>query len=512
VNIKFSWTHLIFFGAGLLLGLPLFYVVLKAFAAGPDQWAKVFDPRYLPLLENTFFLTTIVTLLSSFLGVSLAFLVIKTDLPFHSLWRVLLIAPLAIPTYVGSLVYIIFFGPRGMLYEWIGELPFNIYGLSGAIIVMTLFTFPYIYLLVSAGLKNINESFECASIGLGLSKRETFFRCLLPMVYPSLAAGAMLVALYVLSDFGAIAMLRYNTFTTAIYYQINSYNQNMAALLSVALMIIAFGLLYLENLFRKKKRYYQINSTKGATKRYKLGKFTPFALIFVFTVVLFSVVIPLYVLILWSVEGVREGAINQRFFETLANSVGISLMAVLGALVFGFFVVHGTNREGGRVAKLLHGLSHSIYSLPGVIIALGVIAITNTYFPIIYSTLFVVSLAHMIRFLPQLMQGLESGLCQIGIGLDEAAKGLGENTFGVMRRIIFPLIRPGMIAGSVIVFISSLKELPAALLLRPPGIDTLAVRVWIETGEAYYDQAAPYALCLVLVSLLPLPWILRKYS
>ncbi len=174
-------------------------------------------------------------------------------------------------------------------------------------------------------------------------------------------------------------------------------------------------------------------------------------------------------------------------------------------------IVYLRSRYPSVISQSIEKLSYAGYALPGVIVALGIIFIFNQYIPFLYNTYYLVAIAFVIRFLPQAMQSTDASLSLISPRIDEAARSLGQPSWKVMIRVIIPSILPGILAGGALVFVSSIKELPATLLLRPPGFDTLAVRIWVETSEAVYHMAAPAALLIVLVSIIPLRYLLKKY-
>jgi iron(III) transport system permease protein len=174
-------------------------------------------------------------------------------------------------------------------------------------------------------------------------------------------------------------------------------------------------------------------------------------------------------------------------------------------------VIYLKSRYPSAAAAIIDRLSYSGYALPGVIVALGLIFIFNQYIPSLYNTFYLVAAAYVVRFLPQAMQSGEASLSLISPRIDEAARSLGHSPWKVVFTVIIPLLLPGILAGGALVFVSAIKELPATLLLRPPGFDTLAVRVWVESSEAIYHMAAPASLLIIVISLLPLRWMLSKY-
>jgi iron(III) transport system permease protein len=332
------------------------------------------------------------------------------------------------------------------------------------------------------------------------------------MLRPSIGAGAVLVALYVLSDFGAIALLRFPTFTSAIYYQMGGYDTVSASILSVVLIVLTLLVLSVEAFTRRRARYYQTSGATAPPERLRLGTARIPALLLVITVFAVSTLAPIAVLMYWGLQGLQSGAIDPRFAEFALNTATVAGLAAAASVVLAIPVIYLRSRHSALPSAAIEKLAYSGYALPGVIVALGLIFFTLRVTPVIYNTLLVIALAYVVRFLPQAMQSAGSSLAQVSPRLDEAARVSGLSPLGVLARTIAPLIRPGMLAGAALVFVSSAKELPATLILRPAGFDTLAVRVWVEAGEGLYHLAAPAALVIIVLSLAPLKWMLDRYE
>ncbi|MBA4538698.1 iron ABC transporter permease [Bacillus aquiflavi] len=494
--------------------IPILYVIWSSLFAGTEQWIKLLDTRIPGLLWNTLSLTFTVTILSVSIGISLAWFVNRCDLPGRKVWQWLLALPLVIPPYVGAMTYIIIFGPTGWLKEkwmnWFSEYPINIYSFWGVVFVLTMFTYPYVFLIASSALRKMNQSFEDAARIQGLNTFQVFWKVNLPFLRPAIGAGAILISLYVLSDFGAIAMLRYTTFTAAIYYQMGNYDHVSASILSMVLILITLVFLAVERRTRLKQRYYQTSNTYKKPSLLSLGKWKAPVLIYVLGIFSLAVLLPTIVLIYWSSVGVMEGALDSRFWGYAWNSVLVAGVSALICMIIALPIVYLKLRYPSVLTNIIDKITYSGYALPGVIVALGVVFVFNQYIPWLYNTIALLFFAYIVRFLPQAMQSGEAALSLVSPRIDEAARSLGYSPVKVMLKVIVPLIIPGILAGGALVFVSSIKELPATLLLRPPGFDTLAVRVWTEASEAVYHLAAPAALLIIIVSMLPLRFMLKK--
>ncbi|TCT16136.1 iron(III) transport system permease protein [Natranaerovirga pectinivora] len=505
----------------LIMSIPIFYVAWRSLFAGKSRWTRLLDQRIPQLLWNTVSLTAVVMVFTLIIGVSLAFVTIRTDIPFKKMWRWLLALPLIIPPYVGAVTYIIIFGRSGWarnfwrsvpwLVDNFGDYPINIFSFWGVAFVLTMFTYPYVYLITSASLRKMNRNFEEAARSLGMNNFQVFWKVILPALRPAIGASAILVALYVLSDFGAIAMLRYVTFTAAIYFQRVGFDTASASVLSLVLIVITIIILWIESKTRKNNKYYQTSNTYRKPSVLKLGKWKTVTILYVSIIFIVSVVLPIIVLVYWSIIGIRMGALDNRFIGFALNSLKVSSLAALLCMFLSMPVIYLKMRYPSIFTSIIERLSFAGYALPGVIVALGFIFIFNNYIPALYGTFYVVALAFVVRFLPQAMQSGEASLSLVSPKIDEAARSLGCPPWLVMFKVILPNMLPGVLAGGALVFVSSLKELPATLMLRPPGFDTLAVRIYFEASEAIYHLAAPAALLLIIVSIIPLRYMLSKY-
>ncbi|EEG77033.1 ABC transporter permease [Dethiobacter alkaliphilus] len=514
---------LLIFGlcVALIMLIPIVYVVWQSVFAGTQRWLRLLDERIPQLMWNTLSLTVAVTFSAVIIGISSAWIVVRTNLPGRRVWRWLLALPLVIPPYVGAVTYIIVLGRSGWARDiwqntsWLvnlfGDYPLDIFSFWGVFFVLTMFTYPYVFLIAGASLRKMNRNYEDAARALGLSTSEIFRKVNLPLLRPAIGAGAILVALYVLSDFGAVSMLRYVTFTAAIYVQRQGMDTASAAVLSLVLILVTVVILWLESGTTKKNKYYQTSNSYREPAILELGKWKPYALGFVSIIFVISVLLPISVLIYWSNIGIRAGALDGRFLGFVLNSLQVSGIAAAICILFAMPVVYLKSRYPSLISGLIDRFSYAGYALPGVIVALGFIFIFNNHIPVLYRTIYMLALAFVVRFLPQAMQSGEASLSLVSPRIDEAARSLGYPPWKVMLKVILPNMLPGVLAGGALVFVSSLKELPVSLMLRPAGFDTLAVRIYFEAQDGIYHLAAPAALLIILVSIIPLRYMLSKY-
>lgn len=506
-----GWLLLVASLTALLMSAPVAYVAVRALAEDRERWDVLFDERIAVLLWNTLSLAGVVGLISGFLGVSLAWLVNRTDLPARGALRWLIALPLAIPPYVGAMTYVIVFGPRGWMARWLGETPLDMYSFFGAAFVLSVFTYPYVYLVVGSAIGRLGQVHEDVARSLGLGRFAVLRRVTLPMLRPAVGAGVVLVVLYVLSDFGAVALLRFPTLTSAIYYQMGGFDTGAAALLSLVLIVLTLVVLSAEAGTRRRARFYESSGVTRTPRRVELRAWRWLALIYTGLVLSLSAVVPLAVLSYWTIQAVFFTGLDSGFLEYMVNTLQAAGLAAGVAMVLAVPVVYLQSRHTSPPSRAIYQLAHAGYALPGVIVGLGLIFFSLRLAPAIYGTMVIVAIAYVIRFLPQAMQSTAASIAMVSPRIDEAARIAGLGPMATMVRVVLKLIMPGVLAGAALVFVSGAKELPATLLLRPAGFDTLAVRVWVEASEGAYDLAAPPAMLLVLLSLIPLKLMLDRF-
>ncbi|MBI4400769.1 MAG: iron ABC transporter permease [Nitrospirae bacterium] len=503
--------------AGFLC-LPLAYVSYLALSAGPSVWSRLWETRIPELLSNTVSLALSVSAGTLLLGVSLAWLVVRYEFFGRRVWEWALVLPLAMPTYVLAYVYTYVLSVGGPVEQawklWWGSegRVFSPYSFAGATLVMTLDTFPFVYLLSRAALMNFNVSFQEVARACGASRLSTFLRVTLPLIRPAIVAGLSLVILYAVSDFGAVSLLRYQTLTYAVYQQITGrYDHAAASVLSLLLVFLALLFLLAERWFRQRSRFYQTTGRYRAPARKSCGPLGIVLITAYFALVLGAAFgMPALLLMQWSIAAVTEGAVDARFLGFVWNSALLSGLAATIAVLIGTPLAYLASRWPSRLNLLSLQAAYAGYALPGPVGALALLVLFSHLAPFWYGTVVVLIIAYIVHFLPAGLQTLEPALQQVTPNLEEAARSLGLGTLRALRQVTLPLVRGGFIAAWVLMFLQSMKELPATLLLRPVGFDTLAVRVWLEASEEYYQLAAPSALLIVIMTLPALLLLVSK--
>ncbi len=500
-----------------LITLPLLYVIVSAITADVGVWRRLWTTRIPELLLNTFSLAVSVAVIDLVLGVSLAWILTRYRFWGSSLWEWCIVLPLAIPSYVLAYTYTYLLqrhGPLERAWQILAGSDaeiFSPFSFAGATLVMSLNTFPFVYLLARSAFKNFNISFEEAARATGASRISTFFRVSLPMIRPALFAGLFLAILYVVSDFGAVSMLRFQTFTYAIYQQMTGrFDNTAAACLSVLLVACTFLFLLGERWFRQRSRFYQ---TTGRYRKPIPRACRPIKTLcltgYMVVVIAAAFGLPVYLLIQWTLDAVTAGDLSPGFVSYVGNSLFLAGVTATLTIVVGVPLAYLACQKQTWASLLCIQGAYTGYVLPGPVAALAVLVLITQLTPALYGTVIVMLLAYLIHFLPVALQGMESTLQQLSPNLEEAAKSLGARAFRTFSTITIPLVRGGFISAWILVFVQCLKELPATLLLRPVGFDTLAIRIWLEASEELYQLAAPPALLIVGITI-PVVLLLMK--
>ena len=500
----------------LIAIIPLLFIIQNSLQLSTEKWLGLWSARLPGLLWNTLSLATLVALGCFVLGVSSAWLIARRDFAGKKLATWLMVLPLAIPTYVFAHIYTTMLDSDG----WLGQawttvfggqvaIP-DLYNIGGVTLVLSLAGFSYVFLLVKGAMLHSNRTLEEAARIQGASPARVFWRINLPLLRPAIAASLALVVLHVLSDFGAVSMLRFQTFTLSIYLQMSGrFDYQAAAGLSLVLVLLSLTFLVLERFFRHRQRYYS-NAQSSIIKPEKASTWQQ---VFIWgwlgLIALFAFILPLAWMISWSWASWIDDLIGAEFWIYVQNSMTVAFLAATLALVCAFPIAFYHTRKRSVLSNSLFNLSTVGFVIPGPVIALGVITFLTTQLPVLYGGLIALVFALVVRFLPLASQAQEAAMQQLTPSIEQAGRILGAGPIENLRRVILPMISGGLASAWVLVFIDVMKELPATLILRPTGFDTLPVRIWIEASEEMLELAAPAALMLV-VGTLPAIWLMMR--
>lgn len=500
--------------AGLVLvpiSIPLIFLAGRVLGAGSSAWGLVTSTRTVELILRSVVFTALVTGAAIAVGVSAAWLTVRVELPWRRIWTVVLALPLVVPSYVIALTYLSLAGPRGLFADLTGiGLP-AITGFTGAWLTLVIATYPYVFLTVGTALRRIDPVLEEAAHGLGAGQWRTFRTIVLPQLRPSIVAGGLLAALYTLSDFGAVSLMRFDAFTRVIYAQYQGrIDRSPAAVLSIVLIAVAVLVLWLEARTRGRAAYFTARPRKRARRRSLNPAATRTASVYLGVVTVVALVVPVITLSAWLVRGLARGDAIEMRWGAVTGSVMGSLAAAVIAMAAAVPIVVLTVRHRSRATVWLDRIVYVIFSLPHITVALAVVFFGASYLGPLYQSFTVLVVVYAILFLAQVTGVGGAALLQVNPNLEDASRGLGRSRAETLRRITLPLIGRGLATGGALVFLTVMKELPATLLLRPTGFDALAVRIWSSANDLFYARAAAPALLLVAVSALPTYLILTR--
>lgn len=490
------------FAAALVL-LPLVFTVLQAIQVSVDDAVDLlFRPLVGELLFNTISLIIAATTASAIVGTAAAWFIERTDLPGKRWWAVLAAVPLAIPPFITS-------------YAWV-SMSNNLQDFAGALLVVTCAYYPLVYLPVAATLRGLDPALEETARSLGEGSSGCFFRVVLPQLRPALFGGMLLVALNTLVEFGAFALLRFRTFTTEIYAQYRTgLDGPDSSLLAVVLIMLCLLFLLAEFKVQGSVRYARIGSgVRRITANYNLGwtRWPIFAGFIALTAATLGV--PLGMIGYWLLQHAQAAtspvmpSLPQLFSASVA-SIGFGLAGAAAALGLALPLAYLATRYDWRWITVLERTAYLAQGVPGIVVALALISLSVNGFRSLYQSATLLVITYAILFLPLALVSVRAAIAQVPRSLEEAGSSLGLGWFAVTRRVLLPLIGPGLGAAGAMVFISVVTELTGTLLLSPIGTRTLATQVWANTSSLAFAAAAPFAAIMLLISLLS-TWLLAR--
>jgi len=480
--------------------IPLGYVAWSAVSIG---WTRAFElivrPRVGELLLNTVALVVITVPLCVVIGVGVAWLVERTDLPGRAFWRPLFVAPLAVPAFVNS-------------YAWIGVIP-SLHGLWAGVLVTTLSYFPFMYLPVAATLRRLDPAVEESARALGSDSTGVFFRVVLPQLRLAILGGGLLIGVHLLAEFGAFAMVRFDTFTVAIFQQFQvTFDGAAGSMLAGVLVLLCLVLLVGEASARGQARFARIGAgVPRAATPIPLGRNVITAQAALAALAVLALGVPLWTILRWLWIGGSDVWVLDDIGTALGQTIGLATMAAVLTTVLAFPVAWVAVRSSGFLARMVEGANYVTSALPGIVTALALVTVTIRVAPPLYQSVALIVFAYVLLFMPRALVNVRAGLAQVPISLEEASRSLGSSPSATFLRVTLRLTAPAAAAGASLVFVAVTTELTATLLLAPTGTRTLSMLFWSFSSELDYAAAAPYALVLVVLAI-PVTLVLFRQS
>ena len=497
--------------------LPLVYLFVRGLGGGEQTWEWISRASALMVLFRTVVTIAVVTIVSLLVAVPCAWLTVRTDIPFRRVLSVGLALPLVVPSLVMATTLIEAFGPRGALQRMleplgVDKLP-DIYGLEGATLVLVLMSYPYIYLSVRGALSGLDPELREACRAMGYGAVSTFRRVTLPLLVPSIGSGAILASLYTLSDYGGVALMRHDTLTVSIMtnYQ-TAVDRTAGAAMSMVLVVFVVVLLGVEWIWRRPgARFDDAGPGSGRVAQVAgLGMWRWPAFLFALIPVVVGLLVPVAVLLNWLVRGLSRGQDVISVWESAFNSLQAGVLASVATVVAAFPLAFLTVRYRSRFSGLIERATYVGFGLPGVVVALSLVFFAVNFALFVYQSIWLLVFAYVVLFLPVAVGTMRSGLLQVSPRLEEASRSLGLRQWQTVLRVTVPILAPSILAGSAMVFLLTMKELPATLILGPTGFDTLATSIWSAASEAFFTRTALSSLILVIVAGLPTAWLMLR--
>ncbi len=482
--------------------IPVVYLVSKAFEADLDTVVSlVWRWRTFELFTNTVLLTAGVLAVTTSIGLPLAWLLTRTDIQYKSLFTLVSVLPLAIPGYMLAYTLMGLTGANGLLFTVFGLETPRLSGYFGALISISLYTYPYMFLNLKAGLSGLDTALEYAARSLVYKNKGVLRHLVFPQLKPAFWAGSLIIGLYVLGDFGAVSLMRFETFSYALFLQYTaSYDRIYAAWIALMMLAITGTILVVEyKLLRGIKLHRTSSGVSRVGHRSKLGVWRIPAYTGLVGLTFLALVVPVSTIIFWATNNTASFNLSG-LFEALGSSLSVSMPSAFLAATIALPLAYMSVRNQKKLSKLFERFAWLGYSIPPLALALAFVFFSLSAMPWLYQTLFLLIFAYSAHFLAEALGPIRSALLQAPPRLEEAARSLGATQWAAFRKVTLPLLNNGMIAGASFVFLSCMKELPMAFILSPIGFETLSVNVWSFTNEAMFSHAGPYALTILAFS------------
>ena len=436
-----------------------------------------------------------VVISSLILGLLISIILVRFNIPGSKILFTLSVLPLVIPSYIGALTYVSAFSPKGLFVQLFSSFGINeiagIDGFFGSWLVLTLFTYPYVVLICSSALRNLDSTVEDAARSLGKNRFNVYTQVVIPRLKKPIIFSGLLVGLYVISDFGAVSLMRYSTLTKAIYsyYEFNI-NGDPVIFYSSILIVLALLISFIQR-GSEEARSAKVSGTPKISEKTNLSPRSKVLIYTFLSLVIFSgLILPISVLSYWLIRGLSAGNSVRAVFGGVVGSLSVSLLAALFSVIVSTPIIIMVSQYRSKFGNVLERIMLALYGLPHISVGVAILFITIKIFPSIYQSFTALIISYLIVFLPQAIGAGQASMEQVKSNYLDASAGLGMSKLKSFYRITLPLIYRGLFAGGALVFLSTMKELPQTLLLRPTGLNTMAIDIWSYASEGLFTQAA----------------------
>lgn len=506
---------------------PIVLIVLNAIGVQSDTLIHLKETVLNDYIINTLVLLFGVCFLALIFGVGSAYFITFYDFKFAKFFSIVLVLPFIIPSYILGFIYSDILGYFGIVHLSLQELGFTSYfdvlNMNSVIIILSLALYPYIYLIVKSSFSKHSSFLLNPALSLGVSRFKIFYKIILPLSRPAIIGALSLVMMETISEYGLVKYFGVDTLSTAVFTAWFGLNDpNSAAYISTIAMIIVFSILIFEKLNRGGAKY-KIESVSTPVKKIKAKGFGQFTIIsFLSIPFIFGFLIPIIWIGTYSIENYHL-ILDKEFTSTVINSFTVAFLAAVVILSIAIVLGYSARVFDNSYMKYLLKIATLGYSIPGAVIAVGVIMVAasidnylietfNFDGLVLGGTLFILIFGYTVRFLAVGLNSVESSFEKIGINVNKASRSLNKSLLTTLWKIDLPLIKSGVLAGFILVFIDVLKELPATLILRPFNYETLATKTYELASIEMVQESSVYALSIVLLSIIPIIFTLKSYK
>jgi len=527
VKLTSNWITLSTF-ITLALVMPIVLIIFNALGAQSETLTHLKETVLNQYIINTVILLFGVCFLALIFGVVSAYFVTFYEFKFVKFFAIALVLPFIIPSYILGFIYSDILGYYGIVHIFLEQQIgmknyFDVLNINSVIIILALALYPYIYLIVKSSFSKQSGSLLNPALSLGLGKFKIFYKIILPLSRPAIVAALSLVMMETISEYGLVKYFGVDTLSTAVFTAWFGLNDpNSAAYISSIAMVIVFTILIIEKLNRGNAKY-KAESISSNIKKIKANSLTQVVIIsFLSVPFIFGFLIPIIWIINYSIENFHL-VLDEEFFQVLINSFTVAFSASLVILLIAIILGYSGRVFENKYMKYLLKIATLGYSIPGAVIAVGVIIVASkidTFFIdtfkvdglILSGTFTILCFGYAVRFLAVGLNSVESSFEKIGINVNKASRSLNKSLLTTLFKIDLPLIKHALSAGFILVFIDILKELPATLILRPFNFETLATKTYELATIEMVQESSVYALCIVLISIVPIIFTLRNYK